>query len=211
MRYVEVTHTYVIPVPAEDVSVVEPLAREGMSIMEGFMKARAANLRDLRSDWKLMPKGYRPQQPVQQDEDELTYEPAKKLEFTDTPRNRDRELSKLMIEADADQGISFAGDVMGQRGGPPPHPWDQGLRVLPVDHDMAVAETYALKQAGRLCGEVQAGTRVVCVGVKGHAPGFHLWVPMEGKHGPAAEDKSADRSQGGALELDPGDGESGSE
>jgi hypothetical protein len=176
LRYIEVTHTYVIPVPADAQDVIEPIAREGMSIMERFIQDRAANMRNLHSDWKLLPKEYRPVQPVQ-GEDTITYEPASVPSgFTDTPSERDRIESLAMIEADADPGISFTRDVMGQTPGPPPHPWQQGLRVLPVDHDLFDAETEALRQEGMLCGELSAAKDYECVCVVGHA-GIHVWRP----------------------------------
>jgi hypothetical protein len=176
VRYIKVTHSYVVPIPAQDEDVIEPLAREGMSIMEGFMLARAANIREINSDWQLLPREYRPPQPVQSDE--LTYEPGSVPEkvFTDTPRNRDSELAKQMIEIDADQGISFVGDVMNQHAGPPPHPWDQGIRITPRGHELFDAETEALKQEGKLCGIREGG--MYCAGVAGHGEG-HLWVPEE--------------------------------
>jgi hypothetical protein len=169
MRYVEITHTYVLPVPAEDVSVIEPIAREGMSFMEGFMLARAANIRNLHSDWKLMPKEYTA--------DEIEITPAKMPEkFTDTPRERDRIESLAAIEADADYGISFVEDVMGQTPKGPPHPWDQGLRVLPQGHELFNAETEALHQAGRLCRESDPlDLNMECVAVRGHPAGQHIW------------------------------------
>jgi hypothetical protein len=177
MRYIQVTTRYVIPIPAEDQDVIEPLAREGMSIMEGFMLARAANIKEINSDWQLLPKEYRPPQPVQSDE--LTYErgsvPAKV--FTDTPRHRDSELAKRMIEADADFGISLTGDVMGQGAGPPPHPWDQGIRIVPRGHELFGAETVALIDEGMLCGAREGG--LICVGVKGHTDNQHMWEPEE--------------------------------
>jgi hypothetical protein len=172
MRYVEITHVYVIPVPAEDVDSIDAIANQGVSIMENFMLGRAANIRNLHSDWKLMPKEYRPES-----NDEISFEPAKGLKkFTDTPRERDRIESLAMIEADADQGISFTRDIMGQDSKPPPHPWDQGLRITPPGHELFDAETVALAQENKLCGVTDGMYSATCVGVKGHAPGQHIWV-----------------------------------
>ena len=89
MRYIQLTHTYTIPVPADDQEAIEPIARQGMEIMENFMKDRAANIQEMRSDWTLLPKEYRPRQPTPGD-DTIIMTPAEvPKKFTNTPRERD--------------------------------------------------------------------------------------------------------------------------
>jgi hypothetical protein len=166
VRYVEITHTYVIGVPADEVEGIDTVANAGVSMMEGFMKARASAIMGLRSDWKLMPKEYYPQV--------MEYE--RPQVFTDTPQRRDSDQAKRMIEADIDQGVSFTRDVMGQDSGNPPHPWDQGLRVVPAGHELYHAETIALAQQKRLCGEFDHERDAMCIAPAGH-PGDHTWAP----------------------------------
>ena len=197
MRYIEISHTYVIPVPADDVDAIDLIANEGVSIMEAFIRGRASNVEDLRSDWKMMPQSYRPRQLVQdfidqggqlrgklpqelielnegeeELEGEITFHEGTVPKFTDTPHERDRVESLYAIEHDLDHGISFTGDIMGQK--PKSiHPWDQGVRVTPKGHEMFDAETEALRQEGKLCG-YRVAHHHECVLVKGH-PGYHLF------------------------------------
>src|SRR5882724_7295981 len=185
MRYIEITHVYVLQVPDGFEDTLDAVAEQGMSIMERFIEGRAANIQSIKSDWKMLPKEYRPTQPVQeltevaQVHDEIIYERGSVPTFTDTPHERDRIESLKIIEADSDQGISFTGDIMGQRAGPPPHPWDQGLRVTPEGHDLFAAETEALRQESKLCGyDVGGASNAECVLVAGH-PGSHLFVKKQ--------------------------------
>lgn len=171
MRYVEITHTYVLPVPAEDTASIDAIANAGVSMMEEFMKGRASQIRQVRSDWKLMPKEYDAEA-----QELITYEKGQvPQKFTDTPHERDRLESLRVIEADMDEGISFTGDVMGQRPAPPAHPWDQGSRITPPGHDLFNAETQALREEGKLCGYGVNDDE--CVLVAGH-PGDHLLMPV---------------------------------
>jgi hypothetical protein len=147
VRYVEITHVYMIPVPAEDEDSIDAIANHGVSIMENFMKGRAANIRDLRSDWKLVPRGYGPS---------------------------DEPLDLAQIPIEETPGYWNAGPPAKDAPSPITHPWDQGLRVTPRGHDLFAAETAALAQEGMLCGEKMTGH--VCVGVKNHRDGEHIWV-----------------------------------
>jgi hypothetical protein len=54
----------------------------------------------------------------------------------------------------------------------PPHPWDEGLRLLPREHPLWDAETQSLRQNHLLCGYNRGDEW--CVGVKGHS-GEHMW------------------------------------
>lgn len=144
MRHVQITHIYVLPVPEEDVEAIDSIVNAGVSIMERMMQDTAQNIRELRSDWQLMPKEYTRTVEVEGAED-VSFSrgrvPAKyEGELDETERERDRRLSKEAIENDTDHGISFAGDVMGQGKAQAMHPWDQGLWVFPEDHPLHEVE-----------------------------------------------------------------------
>lgn len=146
-RYVEVTHIYVLPIDSDDVSVIDAIAPQGVSMMEDFMRQRAQRIQNLRSDYKIMPKEYNPDDdhyPGNGDQDmdasalELIEEgfitPAQIELIRQLPaRQADIDEAKHAIENDADASISFTQGVMGQS---PriPHPWDTGDWIFPEDH-----------------------------------------------------------------------------
>jgi hypothetical protein len=82
--------------------------------------------------------------------------------MTQEEKDRDSALSKQVIEADADAGISFVGDVVGERFHVP-HPWEQGLSIFPEDHPLrafedklrADNETEALEQMQALAPKLK--------------------------------------------------------
>lgn len=142
MRYARITHTYLLPVPADQLDGIDSVLNAGVSHMERMMMGTAHAIRELRSEFEL----------VGEDEASITIEgdPDADITFsrgrvprryvadpgmTDAERESDSILSKKIIEADADAGITFVSDVMGQRPGAM-HPWDQGLSIFPEDHPL---------------------------------------------------------------------------
>lgn len=142
MRHVEITHTYVLPIPEDDVEVLDPIVNSGVSMMEVFMREKARNMQDLHSDWKIMPKEYSAAFAGPEEERIQGRVPPKYADRGLSPeeQERDRVLSKEIIEADADHGMSFAGDVMGQSSARALHPWEQGLSIFPEGHPLRAFE-----------------------------------------------------------------------
>lgn len=137
-RYIEVTHKYIIPVPAEEMDTIEPVADEGVAIMERQMQKWAKNLFEVRSDWQLLPREYVPPH------GEITFDLTK----------------EGLLQTRAGRA-----DVT--------HPWDQGLRVLPLEHPLAGAELKAMEQEGVRCDFTDNPSLHQCVLVQGH-PGEHV-------------------------------------
>lgn len=141
MRHVQITHIYVLPVPEDEVEALDPIVNSGVSIMENMMKSSARNIRELRTDWQLMPKEYSRTVEVEGTDDiSFTHgRPVRRYAddsgMSETEIQRDSILSKQIIEADTDRGINFVGDVMGQKPGAM-HPWMQGLSIFPEDHPL---------------------------------------------------------------------------
>lgn len=146
-RYVEVTHTYVLPIDSDDVSVIDAIAPQGVSMMEDFMRQRAQRIQNLHSDYKIMPVEYQPTDDVVQgngdrdmddsaleliEEGLITAEQIEQIKQLPA-RQADIDEAKHAIENDTDAGISFTENVMGQS---PriPHPWDTGHWIFPEGH-----------------------------------------------------------------------------
>lgn len=142
MRYARITHTYLLPVPDDQLEGIDSVLNAGVSHMERMMLGTAGAIRELRSEFEL----------VGEDELSVTLEGDPDADITFSrgrvPRRyaddrgmseeeiqRDSIISKQIIEADADAGFSFTRDVMGQRPGAM-HPWDQGLWIFPEDHPL---------------------------------------------------------------------------
>lgn len=140
MRHVQITHIYVLPIPdEEDVAVLDPIINSGVSMMEEFMKARAVQIQDLHSDWQMMPKEYSAAY-AGPEEERIPGRVPKRYDqdpnMTQAEKDLDSRNSKFLIENDLDAGISFTGDVLGQRGARALHPWEQGLSIFPEDHPL---------------------------------------------------------------------------
>ena len=68
MRYMEITHKYILPVPDEldlEDPVFEMVTNRGVTIMEEFILSHASEARDLKSTWVMLPKIYSPVQSPQ--------------------------------------------------------------------------------------------------------------------------------------------------
>lgn len=139
MRRVKIIHSYTLAVPEDDVEALDPIVNSGVSMVEASLRGIVQNARDLRSSWELL-------------EEEITLDgdPDADISFTRGERpkryaddrgmteeeiQRDSILSKKIIEADADAGITFVEHVMGQKPGAM-HPWMQGLSIFPEDHPL---------------------------------------------------------------------------
>jgi hypothetical protein len=200
MRYIEITHTYVLPVPEEDLDPAEldPVMNAGVSIMERHIRAKGAAVMSLRSDWKIMPKEYDPS-PVSPEEgsDEVTITPALQM-------SREEILERFSAPRPGMEPgqISLTGDLMGQR---PTitHPWQQGLRVLPLDHPLADKETQELIAEDMLCGEEGNDMHgpVVCVGVRGHRLGEHQWARRRDDGSIGGDPEGAAEGSQGSIEA----------
>lgn len=149
MKHAKITHTYTLAVPEDDLDAFDAIMNAGVSMVEATLRGTIKNARGLRSEWELI-------------EEEITLEgdPDADISFTRgaSPRQyaddsgmseeeiqRDSILSKKIIEADADAGINFVSDVMGQKPGAM-HPWMQGLSIFPEDHPLRSYED-VLRQA----------------------------------------------------------------
>jgi hypothetical protein len=157
VRYIKVTHSYVIPVPEdEEPGELDAICNAGVSMMENKMQGFGKAMIDLKSDWQLMPKEFHPQE-----EAEISFTQGKALS-----RSELMEIMQGRFDQMMDSGqVSFTQDLMQQKM-KVPHPWDQGLRIFPPDDDMGAAETEALRQEHMICGHIEAN--YVCVGVRGH-------------------------------------------
>lgn len=148
MRHVEITHIYVLSIDEDDIEVLDPVVNSGVSMVEASLKTIVGNAIDLHSDWKLMPREY--SRGVLADEERIRGRAPKRYDqdpnMTQAEKDRDSELSKMMIEADADAGINFAGDVMGQNTAGATHPWSQGLSIFPEDHPLRPFEDQLREQ-----------------------------------------------------------------
>jgi hypothetical protein len=128
MRYAQVTMIYVLPVPEDQVDeAFDAVMSAGVSRLEDQILGTARNINSIKSDWQLMPKEFMP------DAGEATITRGRVV------KRWESEDAKRIIEADADRGISFTRDVMGQ-GGRVRHPHDQGLYIFPDDHPLGGLE-----------------------------------------------------------------------
>jgi hypothetical protein len=193
VRHLKVTHIYVVAVDENEfeLEAIDSIANSGVSMMETHMRGLMPAI-EVQSDWQMMPAQYskeieasRKDQDVEvgQVHDSTIHLPQATTliipeEMLDVEGRikdfqSDSEVSKRLIERDLDEGITFTRDVLGERGRIT-HPWDQGLRIFPLDDDKAVYETIALAQKGRLCADTQRGgysmkTAFCCGLVKGHS------------------------------------------
>jgi len=129
MRYVQIQHRYVVPVP--DAAPSDPewdsLCNSAVTIMEQHMKKLNPNMQDLATAWETMPNEFAPIQSTAQ---------------TGTA-HRGRNISPEEAEARGGQ-VSFVDDVMGGVGGVT-HPHDVGQRFFPPDHPLYDAETEVIE------------------------------------------------------------------
>lgn len=132
MRYVEIVHRYVVPVP--EAAPADPqwdsLCNAAVSVMENHMTKLNPNMRDLVTSWQTMP---------------IEYAPVSETQQTGTVhRGRmpsDEELQRMSVE-----GVSFVDDIMGGVG-QVQHPHDQGVRFFPEGHPLFEAETKVIEDA----------------------------------------------------------------
>jgi hypothetical protein len=196
VRYIQVTHTYVLPVPDDDCDPAEldPVMNAGVSIMERHIKKHGAAVLELSSDWTIMPKEYQPPSGNQSD-------------VSLTPAISKQDLIKYTESGTREPGeVSLTGDVFGQKPNSPPHPWEQGLRVLPQGHPFFDKETDALRSEGMLCGVIDTATLSVCVGVRQHQmQGVgHTWeTQQEAQHGEGAGHREDQGSSAQGLDDSP--------
>jgi hypothetical protein len=130
-RYVQITHTYVVPVPWDAPGDPEwdTICNAAVSIMEEHMQRLNPNILDLNTSWETMP-----------------------LEFDaieDTPQTGTVHRGKMPNEAElrymSQHGVNFVADIMGGVG-QAPMPHDVGQRLFPSDHPLHNVESEMLKR-----------------------------------------------------------------
>lgn len=180
MPKLNIRHEYTLEVPEDEVlEGIDAVVNTGVSMMENHIRQLMPHIK-LRSSWRFddsLPSGWRETEkpkelPIAQtvilDEEMLDRRGYLKDPLSDS------EMAKAMIEVDADQGINFAEDVL--QGGYRPratHPWDQALRIYPLDHPHSLMETSALISNGMLCGRPGRieDKSAFCALVSGHSGG----------------------------------------
>lgn len=140
MRYVEVTHTYVVPIPEDEAGdpAIDSVVNSGVSMMEAHIQGMFNQPREIRSDWKLMPREY-------QEGEHRTQGKVPEIRGTIATDDMAAIEARYAIENDLDQGINFSRDVMGQSP-KATHPWDQGLSIFPEDHPYRPIEDHFRRQ-----------------------------------------------------------------
>lgn len=132
-RYVEITHRYVVPVPAEapDDPEWDTICNAAVSIMEEHMRKLNPNMKDLRTSWETMPREY----------EELAGEGS-----SDTiTMHRGRMPNEDELRYMSQHGVNFVADIMGGVGAAP-MPYEVGQRLFPSDHPLANVESEMLKK-----------------------------------------------------------------
>ncbi len=132
MRYIEVHHKYVVPVPEDalDLDDYDTLCNTAITMMENHMKRLNPNISDLVTSWETMPKEYEP--------------------IASTPQTGTVHRGRMPTESELIRmqttGVNFVDDIMGGVGGVvPPH--EAGQRMFPPDHPLHDAETRIIEDA----------------------------------------------------------------
>jgi hypothetical protein len=134
LRYIQVTHTYVLPIEDEEEledPSMDSIINSGVSMMEAHMRGLFEDNREIQSSWQTMPREY------QEGETRHRGKVPEKMPEDSV----DQAEAKYMIENDLDQGVSFTRDIFGQQP-KAMHPWDQGLSIFPVDHPLRGIEDH---------------------------------------------------------------------
>jgi hypothetical protein len=131
-RYVQIRHTYVVPVPeaAPNDPEWDTICNAAVSIMEGHMTRVNPNILDLQTSWETMP--------VEFDSIE------------DTPQTGSVHRGKMPDEAQlrymSQHGVNFVADIMGGVGAAP-SPYDVGQRLFPSGHPLHDIESEVIKSS----------------------------------------------------------------
>ena len=126
--YVQVTHTYVTPVPREMMKDAEfdSLCNAAVSMMEEHLQKLNPNMRDVVSSWTSMPNEFAPVEETPQTGSAIRGHVPTRAE---------------LIEHGREPGqVNFVEDVMGQYDAQAIHPHDQGLHIFPPDHPLRELE-----------------------------------------------------------------------
>jgi hypothetical protein len=131
MRYVEIQHRYVVPVP--DAAPSDPewdtICNAAVSIMEEHMQRLNPNMQDLRTNWETMPREF--------------------ASVHDTPQtgsvHRGRMPGEEELRYMSQHGVNFVADIMGGVG-KAQNPYEHGQRLFPSDHPLHNVESEMLKR-----------------------------------------------------------------
>jgi len=131
MRYVEIQHRYVVPVP--DAAPHDPewdtICNAAVSIMEQHMQRLNPNIKDLRTSWETMPTEF-----------------AAVEETVQTGSvHRGRMPDEAELRYMSQHGVNFVADIMGGVG-QAPMPYEQGQRLFPAGHPLHNVESEMLKR-----------------------------------------------------------------
>lgn len=130
-RYVQIRHTYVVPVPEAAPSDPEwdTICNAAVTIMEEHMQRLNPNILDLHTSWETMP-----------------------VEFDaieDTPQtgtvHRGRMPNEEELRYMSQHGVNFVADIMGGVGRAQ-NPYEHGQRLFPGDHPLHNLESEMLKR-----------------------------------------------------------------